>query len=97
MVDITKKLWTLVRHGRDQGMKMDVVEEAARALEARPRVRRIIPKPDQDKDAVNAILCHWRNRFPSNAYAWPAVPESFALEAVRALKECGIIQQAGTK
>ena len=33
MVDITKKLWTLVRHGRDQGMKMDVIEEAAREIE----------------------------------------------------------------
>lgn len=30
--DIVKRLWILIRHGRDQGMKMNEVEEAAREI-----------------------------------------------------------------
>ena len=32
MTDLVKRLETLVRHGRDQGMKMDDVEDAAREI-----------------------------------------------------------------
>lgn len=31
--DIEERLWTLVRHGRDQGMKMNDVEDAAREIQ----------------------------------------------------------------
>lgn len=33
MADLVDRLWTLVRHGRDQGMKMNDVEDAAREIE----------------------------------------------------------------
>jgi hypothetical protein len=33
MADLVDRLWTLVRHGRDQGMKMDDVEDAVREIE----------------------------------------------------------------
>jgi hypothetical protein len=39
MADLVDRLWTLVRHGRDQGMKMDDVEDAAREIE---RLRRVV-------------------------------------------------------
>lgn len=33
MTDLVERLWALIRHGRDQGMKMDDIEEAAREIE----------------------------------------------------------------
>jgi hypothetical protein len=32
---------------------------------------------------TKVVLAAWRDRFPTNAYAWPGAPESFAAEAVR--------------
>lgn len=34
-------------------------------------------------EMTKAVLAAWRDRFPTNAYAWPGAPESFAAEAVR--------------
>lgn len=36
---------------------------------------------------VQMVMRAWRQRFPSNMYAWPGAPEDFAREAVRALKD----------
>ena len=42
MSDIVERLWTLVRNGRDQGMKMDDVEDAAREIvRLRAEVKRL--------------------------------------------------------
>jgi len=61
-------------------VKRPGIKRATPAIEAR------LAKYKADREAAEPILARWRNRFPSNAYAWPGDPESFAIEALRAIR-----------
>lgn len=53
---------------------------------AQPVIEARLAKYNADRAAAQVILDRWRNRFPSNAYAWPGAPEDFAIEALRAIR-----------